>query len=434
MAIIFAFHSFSTACILCIVGFTLSIGDVPSQNDVREFGSLDAVTLVQLPMPIGPTPTEIPTIDQDQLVQREILYMQNNIGSPEDMEHSCRLLTEHVERNHMFSMTYCFMNVQGTATKALKDFSNVASLQLACTRLLAAMASWNHDAALAVGTAGALDPVMEAVKKFGGKHPSLLVMAARIQDNSLENKYKMDALGGFQVVRDLANEYTTPRVEMAAQCFFATACGPHDITADLATSGYIPRAIRVMREFPGEKGIRGEVLTVISKCFIPKPKYHYSLMAEGIVEQTLATMKDEIANIAELDDADPVHLYTNAMNVLSSLAAENETWHDAIVTAGAIEEIGNALNKQSVSMTSTVDMDARSCPTAFSFGYAPSIVTPACKALVVLTRGRSQYIQRAANSGVAAVISQMLSTGVSKYDPQAETSCSLLTETLKMEN
>jgi len=377
----------------------------------------------------GTSPTEPPGRAAQELIKKEIQYFRANQNDAMAAEHSCLQLEEHVRRNHMFVAEYVFEEVHGLAMTALKRYPTTETLQVACAGLLASMSGASRDSAGIIGEAGGLPLLLSAIEKFGAKDPRFITHAARLQDNSLQNKYMMSALGATRIVRDLANENYGPAVETAAQCFFTTQCGPGDLTEKMAVMGYIPRAIKVMQDFAHEPRIRGEVMAIFANCFIPIPRFYLSLMNEGIVEQAIQAMRDLTAGEEALDEVSPAHLYNNAMTVLTALASANKQWKHHIVEAGAIDEIAKALQRQGMGLTAEYkgDVGERACPAAIHLAYAPNVLLPACNALKLLIKGNRPKMTAL---GVPDTISTLLSA-TEQHDRLTSTTCSGLLEMLQ---
>lgn len=384
----------------------------------------DTVALVQLAVDTsaGASPTEPPGRAAQELIRKEIQYFRANQNDAIAAEHSCRQLEEHVRRNHMFVAEYAVEEVHGLAMSALKRYPTIETLQMACAGLLANMAGASRDSAGIIGEAGGLPLLLSAIEKFGAKNPQFITYAARLQDNSLKNKYMMSALGATRIVRDIANEHYEPAVETAVQCFFTTHCGPGDLTEKMAVMGYIPRAIKVMQDFAHEPRIRGEVMAIFANCFVPIPRFYLSLMNEGIVTQAIQAMRDLTAGDETLDDVSPAHLYNNAMTVLTALASANKQWKHHIVEAGAIDEIVMALQRQGMGLTANYkgDVGERACPAAIHLAYAPNVLLPACNALKLLLKGNRRKMTAL---GIPDTVSTLLSA-TEQHDRVTNTTCS----------
>mmetsp|Transcript_64457 Transcript_64457/g.181359 ORF Transcript_64457/g.181359 Transcript_64457/m.181359 type:complete len:445 (+) Transcript_64457:84-1418(+) len=239
------------------------------------------------------------------------------------------------------------------AIEAMKLYPNNVQVQLACADTLGSMALWNPAARATMGDHGAVEVIADALKRF----PSDVAV-----------QFKCSSLGSFADVDDVVGPANLVRVEetgvirtvlqafddhihnvtmaMSALSFLSGACLSSKMKQEMVGRGFPTKLVLVMRDYAGtlapEEAVRGEALGVLSRCFMDAPMFDRMVHA-GLIEAIVGTMVDA-TNGVFVDVMDNRRAQQNSMFILRKLANHKRSYRDAIVKAGAVNQIQAAIN------------------------------------------------------------------------------------------
>lgn len=240
------------------------------------------------------------------------------------------------------------------AIEAMKLYPSNVQVQLACADTLGSMAVWNPAALATMGDHGAVEVIAAALKRF----PSDMAM-----------QFKCSSLGSFADADDFVGRANLVRVEetgvirtvlqafddhihnvtmaMSVLAFLSSACHSSKMKQEMVRHGFPTKLVLVMRDYAGTlaptEAVRGEALGILSRCFMDAPQMFDRMVHAGLIEAIVGTMVDA-TNGVFVDVMDNRRAQRNSMFILRKLATHKRSYRDAIVKAGAVDQIQAAIN------------------------------------------------------------------------------------------
>lgn len=310
--------------------------------------------------------------------------------------------------------------VHNAAVAAIRwglDNDHVSTV-LACHSLLSQMVAWNLTSQLRMAPpeVGALAVSVEAIKKYGLKHPALMMESSLFRDFQDEARYEFYRLGGVDAAWNISTTRWDAKTQLDFQCFSSTVCQQIDMTKQLREMGWIKQSMKACRDFPRSRGIRGEVLAIFNFCFLANADDASveEFVKYGVIDELVSTMHDEMVGHVELDVAGSSRLFSLGMTSLAVLSQKKPEWHAHILKQGAVETISDVLltHRRPTVHLHSIDLES-------------DLIMPACQSLRSLTSPNVSSIvkQELELHPISNEVRATIALAVQEGDPDVRGTC-----------
>lgn len=243
------------------------------------------------------------------------------------------------------------------AIKAMNMYPDNVEIQKTCMGTLGAIAIWSPKSFLAMGRHGAIETMANALKRFPDNiqmQKMCSTLGAFLDFNGTEARENLDRVeksGVTGAVLNALDDYSHDgTMVISALSFLSNACLSSKLKTEMIEHGFLPKSVALMQEhanatdgFGNPLRIRGEVIGILSQCFMDTAEARNHLVDAGLVEAIVGTMDDAMRGIY-VDVVDNPRMQHNAMYIIRELARHRKAHKEAIVKAGAVNRIMAALN------------------------------------------------------------------------------------------
>mmetsp|Transcript_103681 Transcript_103681/g.231534 ORF Transcript_103681/g.231534 Transcript_103681/m.231534 type:complete len:357 (+) Transcript_103681:59-1129(+) len=246
---------------------------------------------------------------------------------------------------------------------ALQQFPNNTRLHDACINMFFLLALWNPPIGLKLGDEGVIDIMVNRAEVNGNWQPlSTLVDFLPLEEVNLQRIVDTGAV--TTVMDDLRESLKTNNRALAhsAVFFFCNVCASPDAKEIMIKSDWIPFTVQMMREFPNEGGIRGEIIWDNDRCFADSAEHCNLLADEGFFEEVVKIMQEtnnvdpDGAECRSIDAMGTRRTFQNSLDIIRKCAQTNVTHQEKLLQAGASEVIVDGMKRGMADQRSACDV------------------------------------------------------------------------------
>jgi len=307
---------------------------------------------IALRAPVNPTPQPVPAALQailDSPSQPDVIAMScgqlAGMVGPNDYQYM------HMLKNPLQDVVMD-VGADSIILAALQQFPNNTKMRDACIEMFFHLALWNPPVGLKLGDEGVIDIMVDRAEVNGNWQPlSTLVDFLPLQEVNLQRIVDTGAV--TTVMKDLRESLKTNdrSVARSAVFFFCNVCASPDAKKIMIKSDWIPFTVQMMREFPNEGGIRGEIIWDNDRCFADSAEHCNLLADEGFFEEVVRIMQEtnhvdpDGAECRSIDAMGTRRTFQNSLDIIRKCAQTNVAHKEKLLQAGASEVIVDGMKK-----------------------------------------------------------------------------------------
>jgi len=225
------------------------------------------------------------------------------------------------------------------AVKAMRRHQDALHVQILAAQSLEAIALFNRETSLAVADAGAIEAVVDLLRKYP-MHPEVQKLTACLSsfnDFVPENRPRIRAAGGIELIfLAMRNHYNNPDVLFRTGCAISATSGDAGVAEAMAANDGIPFLVQMMRDHLKSYRVGQEIMQATRNMQHIDAKYREELLRNGFVDAALDTIRGEMH-----ERGTP----TIGSSNLALVAFRNATLQNELLEKGAVELVLEALDR-----------------------------------------------------------------------------------------
>lgn len=260
-----------------------------------------------------------------------------------------------------------FRNGHGKkAIESMNAFPDDAHVQQSCAKLISAAGQWNQQMSKYLGSNNATETLMRAAKRLPSEHQfDILGLIAGFNDLWVPNQMRFREAGGFELAVQIAQENSQDCGVLGSfLCLVSTMFAGKGSPSRWISLGLGKQIVQAMKTCPSAAATRGEAIWDLKLLF----EWSYDifdsaefaglrseLVDAGLVEQVVDTLRLDASMREQNQSYDilgqdgstlgSLRMTTSAILVLQTLGSSNATHCEIIRDSGAVEQIGEALDR-----------------------------------------------------------------------------------------
>jgi hypothetical protein len=260
---------------------------------------------------------------------------------------------------------------KGNAKKAIDSmfaYPDDAQVQKSCAKMISAAGQFNAHVSRYLAVHNATAAIVNAAKRLPSEHQmDMLARVAGISDLSLDSQMHFQQDGGFELAVQIAEENAQDCGVLGEfLCLVSTMLGYNENLPRWISLGLGKQIIHAMKTCPSAGVTRGEAIWDLKMLFMVAAMFNQSASANvtafrselvdaGFIEQLVDTLRRDPSMLEQHRPYDllgqdgstlgSLRMTTSALEVLAFLGELNATHCEIIRDSGALEQVGEALDR-----------------------------------------------------------------------------------------